>query len=183
MAENGKMAEPDAVSTGAETTASPKGKKGLVGTVLAGVLLGVVLTALAVYALMPRMMIVTRESQLGFDATVEAIQKSIAKNGWSSPGTMNLNKAMAKHGVDFAPRVSVISLCNAKYAREVLTSDRHLSSLMPCAISVWEGDDGKVYVSKMNTGLMGKMFGGNVARVMGGAVAMEEHAILAGIVK
>jgi hypothetical protein len=50
---------------------------------------------------------------------------------------------------------------------------------MPCSIGVYEGDDGRVYVAKMNTGLMGKMFGGNVAQVMGGAVAEDEAKILA----
>jgi hypothetical protein len=32
---------------------------------------------------------------------------------------------------------------------------------------VWEDDDGKVYLSKMNLTLMAKMFGGNIAKVMG----------------
>ena len=53
---------------------------------------------------------------------------------------------------------------------------------MPCAISVWEGANGEVHVSKMNTGLMGKLFGGNIARIMGGRVAKDEKAILAPVV-
>jgi len=38
-----------------------------------------------------------------------------------------------------------------------------------------------VYLSKMNTGLMGTMFGGTVAEVMGGPVAADEKAILASV--
>jgi len=38
---------------------------------------------------------------------------------------------------------------------------------MPCTLAVYEADDGKVYISKMNTGLMGKLFGGTVAEVVG----------------
>ena len=38
-------------------------------------------------------------------------------------------------------------------------------------------------LSKMNTGLMGKVFGGNIARVMGGAVAEDEHEILQRVLK
>ncbi len=35
-----------------------------------------------------------------------------------------------------------------------------------------------VMVSKMNTGLMGSVFGGNIAKVMGGAIAKDEEDIL-----
>ena len=41
----------------------------------------------------------------------------------------------------------------------------------------------KTYLSKMNVGLMGKMFGGNIAKVMGGSVAVDEHKILLGLLK
>jgi uncharacterized protein (DUF302 family) len=53
---------------------------------------------------------------------------------------------------------------------------------MPCTMEVWEGDDGKVCLSKMNMSLMARMFGGNIPNVMGGSVARDEHAILADIV-
>jgi hypothetical protein len=35
----------------------------------------------------------------------------------------------------------------------------------------------------MNTGLMGKMFGGTIARVMGGKVSADEKAILGQVVR
>jgi hypothetical protein len=54
---------------------------------------------------------------------------------------------------------------------------------MPCKFSIWEGGDGKVYLTKMNTGLMGKLFGGNVAKVMGSSVTADEEAILEGLLK
>jgi hypothetical protein len=34
------------------------------------------------------------------------------------------------------------------------------------------------YISRLNVGLMGKMFGGNIAKVMGGVVASEGKTIL-----
>ncbi len=45
--------------------------------------------------------------------------------------------------------------------------------MMPCSISVYEKSDGNVYVSTMNAALMGRMFGGTVAKVMSGPVAAE----------
>ena len=53
---------------------------------------------------------------------------------------------------------------------------------MPCAVAVYEDDAGKVWLSKMNGGLMGKLFGGTVGRVMGPFVSSEEKQILARIV-
>ena len=55
--------------------------------------------------------------------------------------------------------------------------------LTPCVIAVHESDDGKVQVSSRNTGLMGKMFGGNVAVVMGGAVAGDERRMISSLVQ
>jgi uncharacterized protein (DUF302 family) len=43
--------------------------------------------------------------------------------------------------------------------------------MMPCRVSIYEKSNGKVYVSWMNTGLMGGLFGGLVAEVMDDASA------------
>ena len=148
---------------------------------VAGLVLGTVLTALVGKTAMPRLMLVTTESTFPYKETVTRIEDAIEREGWSSPGTLNLTKSMNKHGVEFPHRVQVIQLCKPEYAEQVLQSDRYVSSIMPCAISVWEDDDGRVYISKMNTGLMGKMFGGTIAKVMGGPVAADEHRILADV--
>jgi len=115
--------------------------------------------------------------------TVAALEKSVQDHGWVVSTVINMNKSMAKHGVEFGPRVKVVKLCNPEYAKSVLTTDRHVSTLMPCSLAVWEGDDGKVYLSKMNMGLMAKLFGGNIAEVMGEKVVKDERAMLSGIVK
>jgi hypothetical protein len=54
---------------------------------------------------------------------------------------------------------------------------------MPCAWGVYEGDDGRVYITGMNMGLMGKMFGGNIAKVMGGSVSKDEARMLARVIR
>lgn len=153
----------------------------LIAALAGGFALGVVATAVAVVVTMPKLMIVTDESPLGFDETVARLEQSLEEAGWSSPGTMDMQKSLAKQGVDFDRRVKVIKLCHPDYAADVLTTDRHVSCLMPCSISVWEDDQGKVHVSKMNTGLMGKMFGGNIAEVMGTKVAKDEKRILSAV--
>ncbi len=159
------------------------GRKGSLIGVLVGVVSGAVLCGVAMVSAMPKMMIVTQESRLGFDETVAALEEAIPAHGWVISTVGDMNQSMARHGVEFGPRVKLVKLCKPEYAKSVLTTDRHVSTLMPCTIAVWEGDDGNVYVSKMNMSLMARLFGGNIAKVMGGSVARDERAILAGIVK
>lgn len=160
----------------------PLQSKGLLG-LLVGLLLGIALTAGAVWLLMPGFMVVEHESKLDFDTTVAALEKAVKAEGWVVSGVADMQKPLAKHGVTFPRRVKVVKLCHPRYAGSVLQTDRQMAALMPCSIAVYEDDDGTVRISKMNTGLMGKMFGGNVARVMGEHVARDEAKMLAGIVK
>jgi uncharacterized protein (DUF302 family) len=145
-----------------------------------GLVTGFLLCGIIVFTVMPSLMIVTSESKLGFDETVAALEKRIAEQGWVISGgqPMDMNKSMVKHGVTFEPRVKLVKLCKPEYAKNVLTTDRHLSTMMPCTFSIWEGDDGKVYLSKMNMALMAKLFGGNVATVMGEQVVHDEEKML-----
>ena len=46
--------------------------------------------------------------------------------------------------------------------------------MMPCRVSVYETSDGRVVVSRMNTGLISKIFGGVVTRAMAQATAETE---------
>jgi uncharacterized protein (DUF302 family) len=148
-----------------------------------GLAVGIVLSVLLIVAIMPKMMIVTEESKFGFDDTVNLIQQNITEQGWSVKGVSDITHEINKAGYEFKPKVKIIKLCKAEYAKEVLTTDRFVSCLMPCSISVWESDDGKIYVSEMNMALMAKLFGGNIAKVMGGKVVSDEEKMLESILK
>lgn len=154
-------------------------------TAIAGAVAGFLLCGIVMFTAMPSLMIVTKESKLDFNETIAALKKRIPENGWVISGgrPMDMNKSMAEHGVTFEPRVKLIKLCKAEYAKSVLTSDRHISCMMPCTLAVWEADDGKVYLSKMNLALMAKIFGGNIAKVMGEKVVQDEEKILDGLLK
>ena len=150
-----------------------------------GAMIGFVLCGIVVFTAMPSLMIVTRESKLGFDETIAALEKRIPEHGWVVSGgqPIDMNKSMAKHGVTFKPRVKLVKLCNVEYAKSVLTSDRHISCMMPCSMAAWEDDDSKVYLSEMNMALMAKMFGDNIAKVMGNKVVHDEEEMLQGLLK
>ncbi|MBN2321523.1 MAG: DUF302 domain-containing protein [Acidobacteria bacterium] len=148
-----------------------------------GVLIGVLATVLVLFVAMPSMMIKTYETSYSYDETIERLQERIDNAGWVVSGISRLNDSLSKHGVDLKPRVTLLSLCHPEYAKSVLATDRYISVMMPCKFSIWEGDDGKAYLTKMNMGLMGKLFGGNIAEVMGGRVAVDEEQILEGLLK
>ena len=153
--------------------------RGGLRTLTIGFALGMIVAVGAAWVVMPALMLNVGSSRLTFDETVAAIQQAAAEQGWVVAGTRDLQRSLAKHGRPFGRRVKVIELCHSDYAHRVLTDRRELSALMPCSIAVYEGDDGAVHVSRMNSGLMGRMFGGSVAEIMGKHVATDVEAILA----
>jgi uncharacterized protein (DUF302 family) len=151
---------------------------------VSGLVIGSVLVGIIVWLSMPSMMIVVHQSRYdSIDETCNRLKAAIEANGWESPAIRNMNNSMAKQGIHMDKQVRIVELCNAKYAKDVLMTNPEVSTLMPCAWGVYEGKDGKIYLSGMNMGLMGKMFGGNIAKVMGGAVSKDEEKILKDVIR
>ncbi len=149
-----------------------------------GVFVGILLTGLAVYLAMPKMMLVVHESRYStVEETCAKLKEAIASNGWSSPGIFDMNASAEKNGVKLTREVKIVELCKATYAKDILATNPEVSTLMPCAWGVYTGDDGRVYISTMNMGLMGKMFGGNIAKIMGGFVSLEEKQMLKDVLR
>lgn len=150
-----------------------------IGSLLVGLVLGLVLTAGIGWTAMPRMMLQVHQSRYSdVDQTCAALKTAIEAAGWHCPAIRNMNKSMGEFGLEHARPVRIVELCRAEYAHAVLVDNPEVSTLMPCAFGVYEGSDGKVYISGMNTGLMGTMFGGRIAEVMGTKVARDEKKIL-----
>jgi len=149
-----------------------------------GLIMGVLLTAVIVWLLMPKMMLVTHQSRYrSVEETCQQLKTAIEANGWSCPAIRDMNMTVSQKGVQMERRVMIVELCKADYAKDVLSTNPEVSTLIPCAWGVYEGDDGNVYITGMNMGLMGKMFGGNIARVMGASVAKDEKQMLKDIIR
>jgi uncharacterized protein (DUF302 family) len=119
------------------------------------------------------------DSPYGFDETVDRIEAAAEAHGWSVPKTYRLCKGLAAHGHSIAP-VAVVELCQPDYAARLLQDDatRGVSAFMPCRISVHERSDGSVAITRMNTGLMSRVFSPEISEVMGRATA-DTQLILA----
>lgn len=131
---------------------------------------GVVLTGLVGWLLMPSLMFTERQSPFDMEETIARIQQNIQQtgNGWELSGLRNPARAIQRDGGNVLP-VMMVEACSTKYSKPILNDDtvRYLSILMPCKITVYKKNDGKVYIGTMNAGLMGKMFGSMVGGVMG----------------
>lgn len=128
----------------------------------------------------PSMMLKERPSPLGYDETVAKIESAVTNGGWEISRKMDMQKSLAKLG-QTVPRVTLLKICEPHHAAKIMNDDdaMYVSLMMPCTISIYEKSDGQVYVATMNAGIMGHIFGGTVAEVMGGSVAPETAAFTA----
>lgn len=172
------------ISSSSYQTASPSSLKGSGWLAfLSGLILGFLFMGALMWFTMPGMMIKVHRSRFdSVDQTCQELKKSIEQAGWNCPAIRDMTQTLAKHGVTLDRPVRIVELCQAHYAQKVLTTNPEVSTLMPCAFGVYKGTDGHVYISRMNTGLMGKMFGGVIAEVMGKHVAKDEEKILDAVV-
>jgi len=147
-------------------------------TGIAGFVAGVLLTGIIGISVAPGMMITENESSYSFDETVERIQAEAIEAGWKVPAIHEINNSVASGGFDVAP-VTVIELCKVDLAGQILSEDdsRIVSSMMPCRVAVYEDEEGRVIVSRMNTGLVSKLFGGDIAAIMADATDETEQIV------
>ena len=152
---------------------------------LVGFIAGIVLVSILGWTQMPGQMLHENQSPYPVNETVEKIKASALAEGWVVAGVKPLHKAVKKHGgYDIRP-VMLINLCQADHAYNILKEDSNkvLSVMMPCTISVYQKGDGKTYIGSMNAALLGTMFGGTIAEIMGKQVAEQQQIFIAAALK
>jgi uncharacterized protein (DUF302 family) len=111
--------------------------------------------------------VMERKSKFGFDKTVEMLIADAEHREWKVPAVHDLQQSLAKSGKSVRP-VKVIEICKPKYSGQMLelNDERIMSVMMPCRISVYEKDDGMVYIGIINTGDITSGLPENIANVM-----------------
>jgi len=134
----------------------------------AGFVIGVVLTSIVGWNMIPSVMPYENLSPYTTEETVNKIKENAIKAGWVVPNVRPLHKSILKHGGEKILPVMLVNLCQADHASNLLKEDvnRKISVHMPCTISVYEKSDGKTYISTMDVELLGKTFGGKVANIL-----------------
>lgn len=131
-------------------------------------MVGMVLMGLIVWFAMPSLMLVEHKSNLSYDETVAVLSKTLKKQkGWRVLTVNDYRKSMAASGA--SERAGSVTIHNSRYASKILANDgdRGVTAFMPLALGVYEDKKGQVFVSQPNVGLLGMMFGGSIADVMG----------------
>ncbi|MFZ0791149.1 MAG: DUF302 domain-containing protein, partial [Chromatiaceae bacterium] len=126
------------------------------------VLVGMLLMGAIVWLTMPSLMLIEHKSPRDYQATISALQAAIAsKQDWKVPAVSDFQQTITESGHGPIDRVGSVALCNPRYASRILADakDRKVTAFMPLGIGVYEDKTGDVYVSQLNVGLMGMMFG------------------------
>lgn len=149
--------------------------------VLAGIITGMVVFVVGAWQFGGSIMVKEYPSPYGLEETVARIQHNIEATGkgWDLSGLRSPSNAIRKLGAN-VPNTFLIEACSTDYSKPIIKDrdTRILSILMPCTITVYEDDDGKVFIGMLNAGLMGHMFGLEVGKIMG-EVAKDQAGFIA----
>ena len=111
-----------------------------------------------------------------FDQAVEAVTQATADAGFRVLFIHDVSATLAEKGFD-RERVSIVELCNAKFASQVLAADVKIGLMLPCPIMVY-ADKGQVFITTMRPTLIGGFFpDADISNV-----AAQVEAVLIGIV-
>ena len=116
-----------------------------------------------------------------FDRVCDKVEEAIQSvPGWGHPiPSWDFHKAVSKtHYFKNLTNKRIFFICKAEYANRIVDKYHHMGAMMPCAWAIYETHKGKVFISKMNIAMMGKMFIGNVIGSTMGKVAREEHQMI-----
>jgi uncharacterized protein (DUF302 family) len=91
-----------------------------------------------------------------FDAAVDVVAQLVKDAGFRVLFVHDVSATLAEKGFQ-RERVSIIEMCNAKYANGVLAADVKIGLLLPCPIMVY-AEKGKVFISTMRPTLIGGFF-------------------------
>ncbi len=145
---------------------------------IAGIITGILISLVAVFLVAPKMMFIVSESKYDFATTKSMIEEATTANQWSMPHQYNLQATLQKHGFSVQP-VAVFSICKPDIAVNILNDDkkRHVSSMMPCRIAVYEKSNGKTYIARMNAELIAKLLGSEINSIMAEAGVGSEKIL------
>jgi uncharacterized protein (DUF302 family) len=146
---------------------------------VAGLVLGSLGTVAVLAFAAPGLVVQEHRSPYGLTATVQTIVTNATNRGWRVSKIYDFREALDRPAEPKLAPIQVIELCQRDYARDLLKSgkNRFVAAMMPCAVAVYEKEDGTVYVASMNSALMGRLFGGEIRTIMS-RVARDDAEIL-----
>lgn len=145
---------------------------------VAGLFSGIIFTVFVIILSFRRYLFLVSKSQFDFGKTIELLTDSVYNKDWNLSHLNDLQEEMETKGNEVMP-VRIFSICKPDLATRILNSnkDRHLSAIMTCRIAVYQKSNGETYISRLNSGLIARLLGGNASLVMGMAAEGSEKII------
>jgi uncharacterized protein (DUF302 family) len=98
----------------------------------------------------------TVEAHKPFDEAVDAVVQATADAGFKVQFVHDVAATLAEKG--FARgRVTIVEICNAKFASLVLAADVKIGLMLPCPVMVY-AERGSVFITTMRPTLIGSFF-------------------------
>lgn len=112
-------------------------------------------------------MFIENKSKYSLEETILKLTEAVEKSDWKLIHMHDLQQMMHKNGHQVLP-AKVMEICAPSFAFKLLSKDdeRIYSNMMPCRLSVYEKEDGKAYVSRMNIEKFASNMGGVIQEVM-----------------
>ena len=147
---------------------------------LSAFVIGVILTAGILFRAAPSHMILEDKSPYGFEETIARFEEEVEAAGWSIVGYQDMQEVLNNHGHEVLD-IRIFELCSARYSAVILAQDdeRIVSPLMPCRVSIYKKSNGNTYITRLNSLLMARPFGGLINEVMQKAGSETEDIIAA----
>lgn len=146
--------------------------------IIIGLAAGILIGGVILFLLSPSFMLKESKSSYDFETTTAKLQASIDEMGWKTPHVHDLQETLRKFEKDVR-KVKVFEICNPDHAYNILnrSDERIVSNLMPCRIAVYEKEDGSVWLSRMNAGLVSKPMKKTIRTTMSVAARETEEII------
>lgn len=87
---------------------------------------------------------------------VQAVMRAVEVHSFRVQAVHDIATRLAEHGFQREP-LTIIEICNAKYASDVLAEDVLIGLMLPCSVMVYE-QDGDVPISTMRPTLLSSFF-------------------------
>jgi uncharacterized protein (DUF302 family) len=151
--------------------------------IIIGLVSGLLIGWLVMFIATPKLMFKESLAPLEFDATVTQIEEAVTNAGWKIPTIHDLQATMKKFDKDVRS-VHVFEICHPDLSYKILreNEERIVSNMMPCRIAVYEKEDGTVWISRMNSGVIAKPLS-KVVRTTMSEAARDVEEIIAEVIK
>jgi len=146
-----------------------KTKARTVVNIIFGFIVGIIFSGVVVSISSGEMLVKEIKSPYDFSKTVSVMSDRInAKEGWHVTEVIDQDQEVIMNGGYPIGNFKIIKYCSGKYSADMLSADerKKIGNMMPKTFAVYEKSDGQVYVSTMNGAVMGKIFGGEIERII-----------------